>query len=354
MSVRDGLRPSITSMNGAGLVLLAMGAVACGSGRGRAAPCSESRDCSSTQRCVEGRCVEVEPEPCGSSTCDARQRCLFEACYELDCPQKQCNEGQVCEEGACIEASCVAGRCASGTCDSVWCPSGCCEGSTCVPYAVQGESRCGTGGAACKSCGVGEICAATTHDCCEPSCVGRCAGASDGCGGVCDANQCATCCADTVCEPFCGGGCCDVGQACVGSAFCCQANNEPVATIPMQNNQWPQSPYTISPGALQYFRFDVAQLSDVTVYLDDMSGVADLNLLVKGGFVPTRAEYDAALVPPYTGSGEACMWYAFEQPGDYDESVVLTAAPAARYYVLVHNAGGLSSSFRVGFAATPR
>ena len=41
-------------------------------------------------------------------------------------------------------------------CDATSCPNGCCSGSTCVPYASEWNSSCGTGGAACAACASGQ------------------------------------------------------------------------------------------------------------------------------------------------------------------------------------------------------
>lgn len=346
-------RTSHPTLGAAMLVALCTSA-ACGSVHGRTSPCERNTDCAPDQACVKGQCVAVEPVACGVTTCNSHQKCLFDVCYSLDCATTTCADGQVCEANACIASSCVGGRCASGPCDSSTCPTGCCQSDTCVPYASQDASRCGTSGAVCQTCSGQQLCATTTHTCCAPSCANRCAGESDGCGGSCATNQCTGCCVGNTCEPLCGGACCGASLECVGEALCCAPNSEPVAAILLQNNEWPASPSTINADAFHYFRFALDGAADVSVLLDLVTGSADLSLVVKAGSAPTNAEYEGALASSPASSGSGCLWYAFESPGDFDEAVTLSAVPAAEYFLLVHNRSTSSATFRVGYVATPR
>lgn len=51
------------------------------------------------------------------------------------------------------------------SCDSVNCPLGCCSGTTCVLYANQNNTSCGSGGIACQPCIGGAICSTGNGQC---------------------------------------------------------------------------------------------------------------------------------------------------------------------------------------------
>lgn len=111
-------------------------------------------------------------------------------------------------------------------CDDSSCPAGCCDGDQCVSPATPWQ--CGLHGVACADCtadgradqcsGGVCICAAAGEPCaeglycsstgcgtCPPECAGKCAGADDGCGGVCTLGDCTE-------------GCCDAQHLCVAVA----------------------------------------------------------------------------------------------------------------------------------------
>jgi hypothetical protein len=108
----------------------------CGDGSAKDNSCKKDKDCC-TGYCNNGRCRGV---PLGGK-CSAKQLCRG-------------------------KAQCIGGICTRGNtpppppqgCTAVTCASGCCDGTTCVAYASQDESTCGTAGAACAACGAGLFC----------------------------------------------------------------------------------------------------------------------------------------------------------------------------------------------------
>lgn len=80
--------------------------------------------------------------PAGFCACGSRPACDAFTTDRCENGQCKCGGGSACGPGQ----ECVAGRC---VCTNNSC-SGCCNGSTCEPGNEQ--SKCGTGGAACRKC----------------------------------------------------------------------------------------------------------------------------------------------------------------------------------------------------------
>ncbi|MBS1153623.1 MAG: family peptidase, partial [Myxococcaceae bacterium] len=97
------------------------------------------------------------------------------ACGSAGAACVTCNVGQQCVSGAC-----VTGMCSPTTC------GGCCTNNFCVTAAGQNAFACGSGGAACVGCGGGQ------------SCINGACVATPPCGptncatGCCAQNQCVT------------------------------------------------------------------------------------------------------------------------------------------------------------------
>ncbi|HEU0115099.1 MAG TPA: hypothetical protein VFQ80_10505 [Thermomicrobiales bacterium] len=162
-------------------------------------------------------------QSCGAcTTCDGTQCVNATAC---------CGDTSSCQGGACV--ACAAGqRCQGGqcVCNAASCPNGCCNGATCVPFADQTDQRCGTGGAACKSCTGHDTCGGggTNGACgCTPTtCVAQgknCGTIPDGCGNTIDCGAC-------VAPDTCGGGDPSVPNVCGCTSQCagksCDADDE--------------------------------------------------------------------------------------------------------------------------------
>jgi hypothetical protein len=155
----------------------------CGNGSQKANQCKKDSDCC-TGYCNKGVCRYV---PLGGK-CSATRKCRGKA---------------VCVNGKCARSAPV--------CDATTCPQGCCNGTTCVPYASQTDGACGTAGAACGACKVGEACESGV---CAASCIEE--------GAACTVGQ--TCCLGG-CSSLDGNKCCSsVEGPCTTQAGCCQPN----------------------------------------------------------------------------------------------------------------------------------
>lgn len=135
--------------------------------------CTADRNCcrrgARPLACVSGVCGSSGPAGscdggnCADGCCRG-SRCVPFAgqndglCGMLGMTCAACNAGSRCVNGGCFAptptppptppppASCGVGNCAAG----------CCNGSTCVPYASQDATTCGTNGAACVACQTGD------------------------------------------------------------------------------------------------------------------------------------------------------------------------------------------------------
>jgi hypothetical protein len=116
------------------------------------------------------------------------------ACTADSCGVSSCNHAKVVDGTACPGGTCTSGSC---------CSAGCVSGSTCVAYASQTGTQCGTAGAACASCDDGNPC---TVDACSGS--GTCTHTPGNAGTVCRASA----------------GTCDVAETCNGTSATCPAD----------------------------------------------------------------------------------------------------------------------------------
>ena len=111
-----------------------------------------------------------------------------------------CASGQQC--------STTSGQC---VCDATSCPSGCCNGTSCVLYAAENATLCGTGGAACASCANG-VCDTTNgtctcdsntclNGCCSGGTTGACVAYASETNSACGANAqtCSSCTSPNTC-----------------------------------------------------------------------------------------------------------------------------------------------------------
>ncbi|MBW2528725.1 MAG: hypothetical protein JRI23_31410 [Deltaproteobacteria bacterium] len=133
---------------------------------------------------------------------------------------------------AVVGLSCSDDESGPSGCGAETCPDGCCADGQCV---TPSPTSCGTRGATCQdcttdgttdSCEAGRcVCGATGTRCspgtyctsngcgdCPPECGGKCAGADDGCGGVCVNDDCPDGCCDA--EGICFAGAEQTSSAC--------------------------------------------------------------------------------------------------------------------------------------------
>ncbi len=194
--------------------------------------CDVDEHCDRGQWCFGGSCLQCEADRhCGKycAECIVRpynRRCVDGACGCMD--DGDCAEEMKCRFGTCVHCfpDCT------GICGGAVCPVGqWCDGGVCVECTR--DDRCGpvcldcTGQANNKACLAGECGCNSDADClegetcrsglctgCNPSCLGRCGGAQDECGGSCLANcppsqwcpddkSCTPCHEDTHCGPAC-------------------------------------------------------------------------------------------------------------------------------------------------------
>lgn len=176
---------------------------ACGSTGGR---CS---DCVATgfDTCTTSRVCARDDASCGGTSCTGccavdggRLRCLS-GTEPAACGRS----GVACSDCAVVGRTCdVSTRaCGATSCDSSNC-AGCCVGDKCLTGDVA--TACGSGGALCDSCAVGQSCSSVTDG------GGRCVGTPS-----CDPSNCAGCCnAVGQCVPGADATACgSKGQACV-------------------------------------------------------------------------------------------------------------------------------------------
>lgn len=193
--------------------------------------CSPSADCSAkvpTQGNVNS------PIPGQRCTPDCRAKCLGASdgcggrCLENQCPgccddSNQCrpgSNGAQCGVGGlkCLDCSGLGFACLDGLCAqagsngcSVQSCAGCCKDGACQ----RGDSAdaCGLDGGNCASCGDSLSCSdGRCAAVCASDCLGKCAGADDGCGMPCLVNDC--------------DGCCDGSLVCHGGAELAQCGSK--------------------------------------------------------------------------------------------------------------------------------
>ncbi|MFM9107095.1 MAG: hypothetical protein ACKOWF_10415 [Chloroflexota bacterium] len=156
----------------------------CGAAGAACKSCSDQNDCTS-DTCVEGSCKRqkltgVACGPNGAGCCDGGACTSASACSSQGICVT-CAPGQFFDPGGCV---C---RCSANSC-----PDGCClDGVSCLPYAAQSASVCGTGGAVCTGCDDGYPC--TNDTCMQGQCSYPTAPEGTPCGAAqnCNANgQC--------------------------------------------------------------------------------------------------------------------------------------------------------------------
>ncbi len=192
---------------------------------------SSANDSAATSGCGQGRSCCTAGAICGAGeTCTSLDNCAVcgegHACCESG---SLCPVNHVCSDGACRPCGAADGPC----CDGERCSAGTCVTGMC-------QTGCGAPGQPCcanSACGGVAVC--NGFNCaCTRSCNGRCGGASDGCGGVCDSG----CGIDEVCAnqrcSRCGvlGSPCCPGNDCSGAsqtAFCCTPATEGRPTCPL-------------------------------------------------------------------------------------------------------------------------
>jgi hypothetical protein len=215
----EAIDPRDPTMNGAGIDAAASGD---GSGSDASGPnggCGVGGACcSATHACAEGEiCTTLET----CAVCGDGHAC--------------CASGTVCPVNAV---------CAGGTCRPCGGPGqACCDGETCGGGACVGgicETACGAPEQACCAsgrCGTNALCNGGTCTC-QRDCTRRCGGASDGCGGTCNADcgvgyiclqqQCRRCgVGGFPCCP--GADCSDASQ----TNYCCDPSTEGRPTCPL-------------------------------------------------------------------------------------------------------------------------
>jgi hypothetical protein len=184
-----------------------------------AGACSGCNPSSCASGCCSGpTCKPKAPASCGllGQACTTCDPLLADAC---DATGKcACGSGAACNEGQrCLNHQCV--------CDGESCPAGCCAGTpgtnvACKPFASQGNTTCGTGGVQCASCTpTGERCNARGVCICDTtSCAAGCCAGAPGTNVACVpyASQGLTACGTG--GATCGG--CSAGQHCSSAGVC--------------------------------------------------------------------------------------------------------------------------------------
>lgn len=131
--------------------------------------CGTLAACPSGSRCAGGKCT-CDSTSCPKGCCDPTtgkcnaldlQHCALQPgglCKVCDPSADTCAFGAGCTCG--VASACGVGqRCDKGgcVCDGKSCPNGCCQGNACLPGNYN--TACGTGGNACTSCQLVELCA---------------------------------------------------------------------------------------------------------------------------------------------------------------------------------------------------
>ena len=178
----------------------------CGLGLTCAAVCPAN--CNACIRFADGNLGCGAPEdldcrPCSSDAdCPANAPVCISATTDRRGSELTLSVAELCRDDALLAACARVEPC----CTPETCPNGCCTGDgRCVPSRDQ---ACGTGGAACKSCGGGSSCSDGRCACSPQSCLGFGCCAADGtcqlgftnenCGP--NGGTCTTCGAGQVCR----------------------------------------------------------------------------------------------------------------------------------------------------------
>jgi hypothetical protein len=227
----------------------------CGTLGGSCSACASGQECNKTtgqcvcdatscaNGCCNGNtCVQYSSETpsqcgkggaaCGSCTnglCDTTNGTC--SCDSDTCPNGCCvgGTGGTCELYASeSNTSCGAGGATCATCgtnlacdklngqcvcNASSCPLGCCNGNTCVLYASQGTGECGTGGATCTTCGIGDTCSSGQCTC----------GGGGTCAGCCNGSTCEALTSESSTSCGSGGAAC---EACPGGDTCNTSNGQ--------------------------------------------------------------------------------------------------------------------------------
>ena len=138
---------------------------------------------------------------CNKDNCEGC--CKGNLCIE-DTDKSSCGaDGEECEVCKTGETCSSSGNCVTGDaeCDADNpCKDKCCKNGKC--YSGTSNLSCGKAGKTCVDCQKkDQTCDAKDKVCtdpeeCKPNCVGKCAGADDGCDGKCEDNNCKGCCTD--------------------------------------------------------------------------------------------------------------------------------------------------------------
>ena len=173
--------------------------------------------CSTQKACKDTKLDKLNCGKCGSKcpggTSDG---CSASKCVCGTGPA--CGSGQVCQNGKCIAATCGPTNC-----------TGCCDGNSCLASSSMTLSKCGKGGAACKSCSGNNTC--LSYGCSSGGCSST--KKSDGTGCLSGAGVCIT---GVCCKGCVVGGACRLGtvtsQCGTGGGKCavCSAGKCAVAT----------------------------------------------------------------------------------------------------------------------------
>jgi hypothetical protein len=256
----------------AAAMLFAVVAPSCGGSRAPKVFCSADTCpgcCDDTGACVDGKTAAN----CGSSGVTCQQCTADQNCTGNGDTGFQCRVGGVANTGGGSANGGGAGGGGGGTssnggggnleggCSAANCAGGCCNAQgTCVAYAQQNYSKCGTAGAACGNCQVGKACQMGV--CTAPTCTacmdtaGNCrtdkntltddqfCGSNDGLCAVCDtlngehcmnghcvgatatcnASNCDGCCSGNTCIGLADAGISDA-QCGIGGAACSTCTN---------------------------------------------------------------------------------------------------------------------------------
>ncbi len=113
--------------------------------------CLSDSDCENTERCYDGRCVDVVAGACDGVPCPAGESCLGGECFptcdgDVDC--SAANSNSFCYQEVCVDStSCAPGKCASDeVCHLGVCFLACGPGDSCPEslscFDGDGPARC--------------------------------------------------------------------------------------------------------------------------------------------------------------------------------------------------------------------
>lgn len=205
------------------LVTLAVSAYSCSDDAGKTA--SQCGECTDSEVCIEGVCIDGVRVCSEELVCDVGQVCQDGGCVAVDpCAGKVCGEGLVCDAGECVPVD----LCASVTClDGHVCVGGACIEESCVEdgkekACPEGQmchaGNCIDDGCLSVTCDEGWEC--VKGECEESACIGKICGDGRTCvAGDCIDNECLS----MECEEglVCAKGTC-MYEACVDKDPCAQ------------------------------------------------------------------------------------------------------------------------------------